>query len=55
LKALLHKKIGEIDWAAAKADIAPFIPHKERLEIWSEKFFQELLEELRVVDSPTLK
>lgn len=46
----MHQKIEEIDWELAKFDIAPFIPDKQRLAIWSASFFHDLLGHLRVVD-----
>lgn len=48
----LHKKIDEIDWELAKSDVATFIADKRRLDIWSARFFHDLLEHLRVVDDP---
>ncbi len=46
----LHAKINEIDWELAKADIAMFIPNKQKLAIWSAPFFHDLVGHLRVVD-----
>ena len=34
----LHSRIDQIDWEFAKSDIAPFIPDKSRLDIWSGSF-----------------
>lgn len=46
----LHKKIDEIDWELAKSDVAPFIPDKRRLDIWSRQFFYDISAHLRCVD-----
>jgi len=48
----IHAKIDEIDWELAKADIAMFIPDKQRIAIWSTSFFHDLIGHLRVVDHP---
>ncbi len=45
----LHKKIDEIDWDLAKADIAPFIADHSLLNIWSSRFFHDIIEHLQVV------
>ena len=47
----LHVKIDEIDWESAKADVAMFIPDKQRLAIWSAPFFHDLIDHLRTVDT----
>ena len=44
----LKKKIDEIDWEAAKSDVAVFIPDKQRLAIWSTSFFHDLMAHLRM-------
>lgn len=46
----IHAKIDEIDWALAKADVALFIPDKQRLSIWSASFFHDLMEHLLVMN-----
>ena len=46
----LHTKINEINWELAKSDVAVFIAHKQRLDIWSAAFFHDLMSHLRVVD-----
>lgn len=48
----LHKRIDEIDWESAKADVANFIADKRRLDIWSGQFFHDIMGHLRVVDDP---
>lgn len=48
----LHKRIDEIDWESAKADVAMFIADKSRLDIWSSGFFHDIIAHLRVVDEP---
>ncbi len=47
----VHAKINAIDWDLAKADVAMFIPDKQRLAIWSNSFFHDLIDHLKVVDS----
>ncbi len=47
----LHKKIDEINWDSAKADVEIFIPDKSRLDIWSSQFFHDLLAHLKVLDA----
>lgn len=46
----LYTKIDTIDWAIAKQDIAPFIPDKQRLDIWSAAFFHDLISHLQIMD-----
>lgn len=50
LLQIMHAKIDEINWEQAKSDVAPFIPDKQRLDIWSTSFFHDLLGHLRTVD-----
>jgi hypothetical protein len=45
---LLNEKIDSVDWVSAKADMHPFIPDPERLNIWSREFFHALLEYLLI-------
>jgi len=51
----LHKRIDEIDWKLAKSDISPFIADKEKLDLWSGKFFHDAIMHLRCVDEPLKK
>lgn len=46
----LHQKIDQIDWQAAKSDVAVFIADKSRLNIWSSQFFHDLVSEVHCVD-----
>lgn len=46
----LRKKIDTIDWELAKADVGPFVVDKKKLEIWSNRFFHDVVEDLRVLD-----
>jgi len=41
---LLQAKIQKVDWENAKADVRVFIVDSERLEIWSARFFLDLVE-----------
>lgn len=43
----LHKKIDMIDWNSAKSDVVSFIADEHRLDIWSNKFFHDLVGDLR--------
>lgn len=46
----LRAKIDQIDWELAKSDVAAFIPDKRRLDIWSNRFFQDIIEHLQVLE-----
>ncbi|MBY0530114.1 MAG: nucleotidyl transferase AbiEii/AbiGii toxin family protein [Rhabdochlamydiaceae bacterium] len=46
----LHKKIAEINWEHAKADVQVFIPDKRKLDLWSAQFFHDMVAHLQVVD-----
>ena len=46
----LHRRIDEIDWEAAKQDIAPFIFEKEQLALWSKEFFHAVASQVQVVE-----
>ena len=45
LIAALRKRIGEIDWPAARQDVARFVMAREQasLDLWSEELFQQHL------------
>lgn len=45
----LHKKIEDIDWELAKADVSVFIADKSRLDIWTKRFFHDLMDQLTFV------
>jgi|GEM_PF-1553903 len=47
----LHQKIEGIDWKSARANVAPFITDKARLDIWSVAFFHEMAIHLRFLDT----
>lgn len=55
LQKKLFNRIEEINWDMAKADIAPFITDKSRLDIWSNRFFHDIITHLRVVDDLSCK
>ena len=44
----LHKKIDEIDWELAKADVVAFIADKRKLDLWSSSFFHDLVPHLQI-------
>lgn len=45
---MVRAKIQTIDWDSAKADIRTFITDPESLEIWSPRFFSDLIDHLVV-------
>lgn len=47
----LHKKIDEIDWKFAKSDVENFVPNKQKLDIWSDRFFHDIVTELQVFEA----
>ncbi|MGX1640438.1 MULTISPECIES: nucleotidyl transferase AbiEii/AbiGii toxin family protein [unclassified Sphingobacterium] len=44
---LLKKRIDSVSLEAVKEDIVKFIPDNQKLEIWSKKYFLELIEQLK--------
>ena len=46
---LLKNKFSELDVAAAKRDVEPFLKDKDAIALWSRDFFEGLLERLRTV------
>ena len=46
VRELLRQRVAEVDFQQAKEDVARFIKHPERLEIWSQGYFQGLVERL---------
>lgn len=48
----LHQRIDDIDWELAKSDVFAFIADKGRLDIWSSRFFHDMISHLRIVDDP---
>lgn len=49
LQDLLQNKINQIDFAAAKKDVLPFIRDPAALSIWSRSFFTELVSKLTFI------
>ncbi len=49
IKKLLSDRIHTLDIPAAKHDIAPFVKDPQRLEVWSEAFFEEICQRLLTV------
>jgi hypothetical protein len=47
----LHKKIDAINWDLAKSDVVAFVADSRKLDIWSSKFFHDMISNLQVVDS----
>ena len=48
LLELLEEKISQIDWNQAKNDVKPFLPDVEGVDVWSRKFFSDLITNLIV-------
>lgn len=44
---LLKKRIDSVSMGAVKEDIVKFIPDNKKLEIWSKKYFLELIDQLK--------
>lgn len=40
--SLLNENFAAIDYKQAKEDVVPFIKDKNKLDIWSAKFFTEI-------------
>jgi len=47
-RILLTKRIRTVNMARMKADISRFISNSSRLEIWSEKYFLDLMTHLKI-------
>lgn len=47
LKTLMTKRFKTTDWDQARKDVAPFIKDGSELNVWSEVFFNSLLERLK--------
>lgn len=47
VKKLLTARFAQIDFAAAKIDVLPFIPSPTELTLWNESFFTAITEKLR--------
>ena len=45
---MLNTKIQTIDWEDAKADVRAFLPDPQKIDIWSQQFFLELINHLRI-------
>lgn len=48
LLSMLKNKIMKIDWEQAKADVRIFIQDQQKLAIWSQQFFLELLQQIKM-------
>ncbi|MFA7057294.1 MAG: nucleotidyl transferase AbiEii/AbiGii toxin family protein [Candidatus Cloacimonadales bacterium] len=42
LSSMLQERFSEIDYSQAKQDVIPFIKDSEKLQLWSEEFFQNI-------------
>ena len=49
VQALLHERIARVDFEQAKADVRPFIRDVSGLELWSEGYFGDLVQQMRIV------
>ncbi len=52
LQHLLEEKIQEVDWSLAKEDVRAFINDQSVLDLWSDKFFLDLISGLKMTESP---
>jgi predicted nucleotidyltransferase component of viral defense system len=50
LLELLKQKINTVDLKKVKDDIIRFIPHPEVLDIWSQEYFTQLAEKIKVIE-----
>jgi hypothetical protein len=48
LLEMIHRKSQEINWDIARGDMNTFISNPERLNIWSARFFSDLIEHLLI-------
>ncbi len=51
LHQALHKRIDEVDFEQAKADVKPFLSNVDGLEIWSDEYFHQLVNKVVGVNS----
>lgn len=49
LIGLLENRFNEVDFEAAKQDVAPFISDLSKLDLWSENFFKEITKSIKVI------
>ena len=45
---MIHEKIDSINWESAKDDMRTFIADPQRLNIWSPKYFKDLIQHIQV-------
>ena len=48
-KQLIHQRIEEVDLKIAKADIVRFIKEPQVIDIWSKKYFHDLVDKMQIV------
>lgn len=51
LRQALHKRVDEVDFEQAKADVKPFLSNVDGLEIWSDEYFHQLVNKVVGVNS----
>ena len=51
LRQALHKRVDEVDFQQAKADVKPFLSNVDGLEIWSDDYFHQLVNKVAGVNS----
>lgn len=49
LIGLLENRFNEVDFEAAKQDVAPFISDMSKLDLWAENFFKEITKSIKVI------
>ena len=44
---MIAQRIDSVDFEAAKADVLPFVPRAEDLDVWSRDYFRHVLKNLK--------
>ena len=47
----LHKRVDEVDFQQAKADVKPFLSNVDGLDFWSDEYFHQLVSKVAAVNS----
>jgi|GEM_PF-1095829 len=51
LHQALHKRVDEVDFQQAKADVKPFLSNVDGLDFWSDEYFHQLVSKVAAVNS----
>ena len=46
---LLRERITKVDFTKAKEDVLPFIANPEELQVWSTRFFEEIVSRIKII------